>query len=408
MQKNQNSWPALLLASPHRLLFLTGVAQMMMMILWWLFALMDTYTGTGTGAGILIQTDLPPGILHGQIMLFLLLPPFLFGFLLTVFPRWMGYDDFSVRLFSPVGIAFALSGFSVTVGIWSGNTPMIRAAFVLGMIGWAYALILLAGTILRNWRDSKPVCWHAISAWVALTFGLVGAGGTAYFLFTGDGQLIPIVARMGTFAFMVPLFATVMHRMLPFFASMVVADYVRWRPDWLLLALWILLLLYLGADLAQNIPMLAGTSLTLAALFFVMLAKWMPRALAPGLLWALVVGVAWQPIAFLLLSAQAMGFALGRAPLHALYVGFACSLLIAMVTRVTYGHSGRSLSMPAVGWVALIGIQIAAALRIAAGVMGESGYILIAAAAILAIALCPWTIHCAYIYVTRRRDGKAG
>ena len=49
----------------------------------------------------------------------------------------------------------------------------------------------------------------------------------------------------------------------------------------------------------------------------------------------------------------------GRAPAHALYIGFFGSLLVAMVTRVTQGHSGRPLELDAlVGAVREIGAQV--------------------------------------------------
>ena len=49
---------------------------------------------------------------------------------------------------------------------------------------------------------------------------------------------------------------------------------------------------------------------------------------------------------------------LDARPAHALFIGFFGSVLIAMVTRVTQGHSGRPLVMPAVAWFAFIAIQL--------------------------------------------------
>src|SRR3546814_9781155 len=63
---------------------------------------------------------------------------------------------------------------------------------------------------------------------------------------------------------------------------------------------------------------------------------------------------------------------LGRGPAHALFVGFFGSVLVAMVTRVTQGHSGRSLVMPAAAWFAFVAIQIVAAMRVAAEVLPRS------------------------------------
>ena len=53
-------------------------------------------------------------------------------------------------------------------------------------------------------------------------------------------------------------------------------------------------------------------------------------------------------------------------PAHALFAGFFGSALIAMVTRVTQGHSGRALVLPHVAIFAFISIQIVAIMRIVA------------------------------------------
>ena len=64
-------------------------------------------------------------------------------------------------------------------------------------------------------------------------------------------------------------------------------------------------------------------------------------------------------------------FVLGRAPAHALFVGFFGSVLVAMVTRVTQGHSGRPLVMPNVAWFAFVAIQLVALMRIVAEVIAD-------------------------------------
>jgi uncharacterized protein involved in response to NO len=81
-----------------------------------------------------------------------------------------------------------------------------------------------------------------------------------------------------------------------------------------------------------------------------LLYRWWPRGAAmPRLLRVLYVGFAWLPISWMLYIAQSLWysftgeFALGRAPAHVLFLGFFGSLLVAMVTRVTQGHSGRPL-----------------------------------------------------------------
>jgi uncharacterized protein involved in response to NO len=44
------------------------------------------------------------GWLHAFVMQYQVLPSFIFGFLLTVFPRWMGLPDLERWRYLPVGL----------------------------------------------------------------------------------------------------------------------------------------------------------------------------------------------------------------------------------------------------------------------------------------------------------------
>jgi uncharacterized protein involved in response to NO len=99
---------------------------------------------------------------------------------------------------------------------------------------------------------------------------------------------------------------------------------------------------------------------------------------------------------------------LGRAPAHALFIGFFGSVLVAMVTRVTQGHSGRPLVMPAVAWFAFGAIQLVALVRIAGELTHDPfAWFAIAALAWL-VAFGPWVVRLARIYLAPRADSKPG
>ena len=112
--------------------------------------------------------------------------------------------------------------------------------------------------------------------------------------------------------------------------------------------------------------------LPLLALSLCALWRWWPSGPRPGILTVLFLGLAWLPATFALYTVQSLvyfagdGFILGRAPAHALFVGFFGSVLVAMVTRVTQGHSGQAIRMPGVAWFAFVAIQLVAAARILA------------------------------------------
>ena len=104
---------------------------------------------------------------------------------------------------------------------------------------------------------------------------------------------------------------------------------------------------------------------------------WQPwKTMRPGLLAVLHLGFAWLPVAFVLYAVQSLclfaGHApvLGLAPLHVLTIGYFGSMLVAMVTRVTQGHSGRPLEMGAVPWVCFVLLQGVVLLRVRAELGG--------------------------------------
>jgi uncharacterized protein involved in response to NO len=134
----------------------------------------------------------------------------------------------------------------------------------------------------------------------------------------------------------------------------------------------------------------------------------------PALLRVLFVGFAWLPVAFALYSVQSIWYALagdfilGRAPAHALFIGFFGSLLVAMVTRVTQGHSGRPLQLGKVAGFAFIALQLCAVLRIIAEVVTDSLAWQAITAVCWLIAFLPWVVRSLWIYSTPRADGRPG
>src|SRR3546814_14291805 len=70
------------------------------------------------------QPDVYGGWLHAIVMQYHVLAPFMFGFLLTVFPRWMGQDDLTVWHSVPVGLGL-FGGQLPTPGGALGPAPLL-------------------------------------------------------------------------------------------------------------------------------------------------------------------------------------------------------------------------------------------------------------------------------------------
>lgn len=394
----------ILFAAPHRLPFLVGVTNLVGLAAWWFMRLTELYFGLA----ILPQTSLPASLLHGPVMLFLIFPPFIFGFLLTVFPRWMGYPDLPARRYGPLAAVLALSSIFCIAGLFLGSDIALLVGLGLLALAWTAVLVNLAAVLVENWREGKDMCWHGVSALACIIFGLTGLGEAIRFVISWDAEALHHAVLVGTFAFLVPVFVTVAHRMVPFFAGNIVADYQRWKPFWVLAAFWIVLLAHLVFRLGFAPGLLPVSALGLFALSGLMAWRWWPRSPAPAFLMVLLWGFAWLPAAFLLAALDAIDGTLTRAADHALYIGFALSVVIAMVTRVTHGHSGRPLVMPVVGWLAFATVQIVAIGRVVAALEAERGMLLVPVAGLLLVGTAPWAIRCAAIYLSARMDGNQG
>jgi uncharacterized protein involved in response to NO len=116
---------------------------------------------------------------------------------------------------------------------------------------------------------------------------------------------------------------------------------------------------------------------------------------------------AWLAIVFALQAAGAYGVSVGSAPVHALALGFMGTMLVAFVSRVTYGHSGRPLQASGLLWSIYLGLHIAALLRILGSLLSYSFLITVSATAWLALLAC-WIAMMLPIYLKARADGQAG
>lgn len=100
---------------------------------------------------------------------------------------------------------------------------------------------------------------------------------------------------------------------------------------------------------------------------------------------------------------------LGRAPLHALALGFVTAMVIAMASRVSLGHSGRMLIADRLTWWVFLGIYAAALARIAAELAPSfAGPLHLGSALLWLAAFVPWVLRYLPMYLRPRQDGRPG
>ncbi|HRN08773.1 MAG TPA: NnrS family protein, partial [Ottowia sp.] len=138
------------------------------------------------------------------------------------------------------------------------------------------------------------------------------------------------------------------------------------------------------------------------------------QSLKIRLLAMLHVGFVWFGVA-LIYSALSQGLwlatgqpVLGLGALHALSMGFLGSIMVAMVTRVSCGHSGRALVADDLVWGLFWALQGAVLVRLIAAVQHAPAWLTTLAAALWAAVVIAWALRYARWYGQPRTDGKPG
>lgn len=129
------------------------------------------------------------------------------------------------------------------------------------------------------------------------------------------------------------------------------------------------------------------------------------------LLWSLHAGTAWVAVGLLLVGASDLGAAVpAAAGLHALTAGAMGSTILAVMTRVGLGHTGRPLVLPrGVVWSYAL-VQVAAVCRVAAPFLPGDGQreLLLASGLAWAVAFGLFAVRYWPILTTPRPDGRPG
>ncbi|PTU66100.1 NnrS family protein [Chromobacterium sp. Panama] len=394
--------PAAMLAqAPHRAAFLPGMLFAILLLAAWSAELASRLLGVHVALAV------PSSLAHGFLMLFGFFPLFMTGFLFTAGPRWLGVEPPGRLIF--VGVpALMVGGLLLWLaGLWLGIswTLIGHALYTLGFSGLTltFACLLLASPQ----ADRR----HACAVLAALFCGALALLAGAYWLIFQDGQAWLWMRNLALWGFLLPVFLTVCHRMLPFFSANALPEYQPWRPGWLLAAL---LAGSLGHGLLDGFGLPAWPlDAAMAALLAYVSWRWrLVAALRVRLLGMLHLAFAWLPVGFGLyaLNGWLASPRLALAALHAVTVGFFLTMMIAFVSRVTLGHSGQPLQASPGLWRLYLAAHWLALTRVATEMLPGvwSGWLYGAAALGWLLTLAAWGRAFMPSYWRRRADGKPG
>ena len=392
-------------------MFFGGALQAVTTMLWWLTDLSMRY-------GMQEHTTswpVTPSAAHAYLLIYGLFPFFMFGFLMTTFPRWMAGKEIAAHRYVPAFALLMLGAIFFYLGLAS-NKMLLAISTILTLCGWAIACHALLRVLLdTSHRDQR----HPIVALLALAAGWCGVAAYLVWLLSGQAAWLNFSLQAGIWLFLLPEFATVGHRMIPFFTSSALPQCHVTSANW---PWWVIL----ACSVSHSVLQLAGAfswlwlcDAPLAASALYLSYAWnLRRSLAVPMLAALHTGFAWLGIAAMLFTVQSLTLLLshgehsllGLAPLHALTIGCFSTLLIGMATRVTLAHAGFSINIRRPMWLLLAGFQAVTLLRILADMVPVqwSAWLYLAAAIGWLGCFLPWVIAYLPAYLRPRADGRPG
>lgn len=349
----------------------------------------------------------PPVDWHAHEMLFGFTMAAVAGFLLTAVPNWTGRMPLNGRPLLLLVLLWFAGRLAVPAGglIGEWTAAAIDLGFPLAL-GLVVVREVAAG---RNWRNAPVVLalglllvadalMHAEALGLAVPIGMgwrLAVGIVTMLIALIGGRIVPSFTRN----WLVKQGVGVSGLPAPFgrFDAVVMASTAAALLAWVVVP---------GSGPSAGLAGLA------AVLSIARLARWQGwRSTTDPLVFVLHVGWAWVPggLALLAIAQAAPGLFQETAAIHALTAGGFGTMILAVMTRATLGHTGRALHAGS-GTVLVYGlVGMAAMARVAAGFMPADYAVLLWLSGLAWIAaFTGFVVIYAPLLLRSRPDGRPG
>lgn len=373
--------------------FLAGSVFAMLAIPLWIAAWTGLWPGFQPTGGWLAW--------HRHEMLFGFAMAIVAGFLLTAGQTWTGQPGVSGNRLMVLAGVWLAARLSWLLGLPLGLLIPLNLLFLLGV------LVLMARMlwVVRQKRN------YPIVAVLTLMIGaelLVLCG-----LALGDDGL----QRQGVLAglwLVAALMALIGGRVIPFFTQRGLGRVEGVKPwVWLDIGLLVgsaLIAALYASGIALQQSMVSGLLLlAIGAGHLLRLLRWHDKGIwGVPLLWSLHLAMLWLVVAAVGLALWNFGLLINPSTsLHALSVGAMSGLILAMIARVTLGHTGRPLELPPGIFWAFVLFNLGALSRVFFSTFLPLTSLWLAAAC-WAVALALYVWRYAPMLVAARVDGHPG
>ena len=355
--------------------------------------------------GLTSASSLPLHLLHGHEMLFGLVSAAIAGFLLTAVPSWTGTRGFGGM---PLVVLTLLWLLGRVTFLLSAQLPFILV-LVAELAFLPLLAVLIVPPLIRSRNRNTPLLGVLVLLWIADFIFMMAMRGAD----TG----LASISLLATLNVVLLLITIIGGRIVPSFTGNALrkagiqAD-MRSSP-WLERVVIILMVLMLLLDLWGPGVKIAGAVAGLAALTQLLrLSGWNGwRTSKEPIVWILHAGYAWIPLGLLLKASFLLGgFPWAAFWTHALGAGAAATMILAVMSRASLGHSGRPLELaPIMAWSYAL-LILAVLVRVFGASFLPFGYTVTIqlAGALWIIAWLIYAVVYTPILLLPRVDGKPG
>jgi len=298
--------------------------------------------------------NIPPQWWHAHEMVFGFAMPVVAGFLLTAVATWTNLPGTRGRRLQ------------LLFGLWLAARLLLWLAPQWRLLAWLAEMlfILLLGFELgqrvwvrRQWRNMLflPVLFILVLLDSASYLGI-------------DQPSVSTRIHYGAVWMITTFIVIIGGRVIPLFTANRLGLKIEPLPAWLDgLAIGSVVVIGLAtafAPQAQSAPWLAEFCLAAGALHLYRLGHWQGwKTLREPLLWSLHLSYLCIPLALLGLALAGGDTAAGKNLVHLLAIGTVGGMILAMMSRVSLGHTGRPLEVPRYLAFAFALLMLAAVIR---------------------------------------------
>ncbi|QYK06552.1 NnrS family protein [Shewanella zhangzhouensis] len=374
-----------LLRLGFRPFFLLGAALSVLGVVLWVLALSGVITFEPHGGAYWW---------HGHEMLFGFVTAIIAGFLLTAVQNWTGVPGLSGNKLLALVLLWLAP--RLTLPITSIPFELVMVMDLAFLPAVAFALGHSVAKV-KQWRNL---------VFVPMLLLMASLNALSYLALTDGNGMLAQKALQGAALVVIMIVALLGGRVIPFFTERA-SSYQRKTNLWYLDAGTFISLLMLIWALILDLTTLLRPIAALAAI--IILLRWhrwgWRHTFSVPLLWSLHLSYLCIPVG---LGIIALGLPFS-AGFHALAAGGMGGMILAMMARVSLGHTGRMLEPPKAMVAGFVLVLLAVVLRVMAGLI-PAAYLplLIASAVAWGFAFGVFIVKYGPMLTSSRADGRPG